>query len=356
MKKILLILFVLLTACEQTPQLPQPPRPALVMEVGNAVFDNAMILVGEVRPRYESSQGFRLGGKIIYRKLDVGALVKKGQEVASLDAADSQLGILAARADVQAAEADHALALAQLERQRQLFAKKFISASALDGHESAYKAASAKLNQVKAQANIAQNQMQYAKLIAERDGVVTWIQAEPGQVVQAGELIVKIADLAEREVQVAVPESRMHQIAINAPATVKMWADSEKNYAGKVREIAPSADAATRAFNVRITIQNADSAVKLGMTAGVRFDQVSQQAGTGFLIPSTALTKVGDKKIVWVIDDDNRAQPREVQAGDFSESGVWVEKGLQLGEKIAIAGVHTLTENQLIKPITQSLQ
>ncbi|PKO46680.1 MAG: efflux transporter periplasmic adaptor subunit [Betaproteobacteria bacterium HGW-Betaproteobacteria-22] len=355
MKKLLWILFLLPVACDQPPQPPQPPRPALVMAVGNVKFDNAMTLVGEVLPRYESGQGFRLGGKIISRQLDVGALVKKGQVIASLDATDSRLVTLAALADVHAAEANHNLALAQLERQRQLFAKKFISASALDGHVATYRAASAKLNQVKAQADIAKNQMHYTELIAERDGVVIWIKAEPGQVVHAGEVVVKIAHLNETEVQVAVPESRMHLVAINAPVTVKMWADSEKSYVGKVREIAPAADTATRAFNVRITLQNTDAAIRLGMTAGVRFDEANQQGVTGFLIPSTALTKVGDRKIVWVIDADNRAQPREVLAGDFSESGVWVKKGLQLGEKIAIAGVHTLTKNQLIKPIIQPL-
>ncbi len=131
-KNMLLVFSVtLLVACEKAPAPPQPPRPALVMVVGETAAASAMVLVGEVRPRYESSQGFRVAGKIVERKVDVGARVKKGQVIARLDAADANLRSAASLADVRAAEASHALAVSELERQRQLFAKKFISQSAL---------------------------------------------------------------------------------------------------------------------------------------------------------------------------------------------------------------------------------
>lgn len=352
----LLMLTALLAACDAPPPPFQPPRPALVMVVGDAAVSDDMVLVGEVRPRYESSQSFRIDGKITSRKVDVGAQVKKGQLIARLDAVDVNLSAAAAMADVRAAEAAHALAFAELERQRQLFAKKFISASALDMREAEFKTASARLAQVKAQANVSGNQSQYANLTADRDGVVTMIRAEPGQVVQAGEAVVQIADLKEKEVLVAVPESRMSQVKINAPATVKMWANPQKPYTGVVREISPAADSATRAFNVKVSIKAADEAVKLGMTAGVRFDQPLQQQALNLLIPSSALTQINGKKTVWVIDADNKAQPREVQAGGFTERGVLITAGLQAGERIAIAGVHTLIKNQLVKPVLEAVR
>ena len=168
-------LLLLLAACDKPAPTEAPPRPALVRVVGEKSAASTMALVGEVRPRYESSQGFRIDGKIIERKVEVGSLVKKGQLIARLDSADSHLNVAAAQASVSAAEAESALALAELNRQRQLFAKKFISASALDVREAQYKTANARLAQVKAQAYVSDNQAQYTQLTADRDGVVKYL-------------------------------------------------------------------------------------------------------------------------------------------------------------------------------------
>jgi len=351
----LLPLFVLVFAgCDKPTEPAAPPRPTLVMVVGGAAASNSMVLVGEVRPRFEASQGFRINGKITERKVDVGAQVKKGQLLARLDAADANLNAAAAMADVRAAEASHALAVAELERQRQLFARKFISASALDIREAELKTSAAKLAQVKAQANVTGNQTQYTNLTADRDGVVTMIRAEPGQVVQAGETIAQIANLKETEVMVAVPESRMAEVKVGTQVAIKMWASPDKVYAGRVREIAPAAETATRAFNVRVSVTDADDGVKLGMTAGVKFIQQQASQSAQLLIPLAALTEINGKKLVWVIDAENKAQPREVTAGAFTEDGVLITSGLQAGEKIAIAGVHTLVKGQLVKAVAKA--
>jgi RND family efflux transporter MFP subunit len=264
------------------------------------------------------------------------------------------LNTAAAAANVRAAEASYVLAAAEVERQRQLFSQKFISASALDMHEAELKTASARLAQVKAQASITSNQAQYTELRADRDGVVTMIRAEPGQVVKAGEAIAKIADTKEFEVLVALPESRMTEVKLNAAVEVRMWADMQKPYAGIVREISPAADSATRTFNVRVSIKNTDEAVRFGMTAGVSFYALSVKDNAALLIPSSALTAINGKKMVWIIDANNKAQSREVVAGQFSEDGVLITSGLQIGEKIAIAGVHTLIQNQLVRPVLQA--
>jgi RND family efflux transporter MFP subunit len=352
----LLPLFVLVfTGCNKPAEPVTPPRPTLVMEVGSATVNSSMVLVGEVQPRYEANQGFRITGKIMERKVDVGAQVKKGQLIARLDAADTNLNAAAAMADVRAAEASHALAVAELERQRQLFTRKFISASALDIREAELKTSAARLAQVKARANVSGNQTQYTNLSADRDGVVTMIHAEPGQVVQAGETVVQIANLKETEVLVAVPESRMTEVKLGTPVTIKMWASPDKAYAGRVREIAPAAETATRAFNVRVSITDADDKVKLGMTAGVKIMQQQQaQQSAQLLIPLAALTEINGKKMVWVIDAENKAQSREVTAGEFTEDGVLITSGLHAGEKIAIAGVHTLVKGQAVKPVAKA--
>ena len=353
MKIIIFFLTVcsLLAAC-QKPVEPEPPaRPALVTIVGETATSDAMILVGEVKSRFESNQSFRINGKIIERKVDVGSTIKKGQVIARLDAEDANLSAAAASADVRAAEANHALARAEVERQRTLFNKKFISQSALDIREAELKTSAARLSQVKAQAAVSGNQSRYTALTADRDGVVTQIRAEPGQVVEAGEMVVQIVDTKQIEVLVAVPESRMANLKVGDNVTVKLWAsqatDSAKTYAASIREIAPAANSATRAFDVRVALSDADEAVKLGMTAGVRF---AQNVPDEIIIPTSALTQVGGQNAVWTIDKAGVANPREVVAGQFTENGVIIKNGLQAGEMIAIAGVHTLIKGQKVVP------
>ncbi len=362
----LMMLSLLLVGCDKPAEPPAPPRPALVVVAGEMALNEAMVLVGEVKSRYDSSLAFRINGKIIERKVDVGQPVKKGQVIARLDAADTNLTAAAAQADVRAAEANHSLAQAEVERQRSLFNKKFISASALDLREAELKTSAARLQQVKAQAAVSNNQSRYTALIADRDGVVTQIRAEPGQVVLAGESIAQIVDTQKVEVLVAVPESRMANLKLDDVVTIKLWAsqdkidsqdkNSQKTYSGKVREIAPAANSATRAFDVRVMVIDADDALKFGMTAGVSFAE--KDAPENIVIPSTALTKLNGKNSVWVIDRFNDqvgiAHSRAVTAGQYTEDGVKITSGLRIGELVAIAGVHTLINGQKVKPVQES--
>ena len=349
MSPAVLLSALLILGCEKPAIPPPPPRPALVIEVGKIAPNNATILVGEVKSRYESNQAFRISGKIIERVVDVGAIVKKGQVLARLDSADTNLSASAAKADVRVAEANRALAKSDVERQRILVNKKFISQSALDKFEAELKTADALVNQAKAQAAVSNNQSRYGSLVADRDGVITQIRAEPGQVVIAGETIAQVVDTANLEVLVAVPESRIAQIKPNDAAQIKLWANqianSEKTYIGKIREIAPAANSASRAFDVRVAFSDADAQVKLGMTAGVRLENNNEQ--TFIIIPSSALTQFNGKTSVWVIKN-SIAAPREVSAGQYSEEGVTITSGLQVGELVAIAGVHTLIKGQKV--------
>ena len=349
-KAIYLILSsILLTACEKAPEVVPPAKPALVAIVNKSENSGTMILVGEVKSRYESNQSFRINGKIIERKVEVGSFVKKGQLLVRLDASDTRLNAAAAQADVNAAETSYMLAKAEVERQRQLVNKKFISQSALDKFEAELKTASARVNQAKAQAAVSRNQARYTSLIADRDGVVTKIQAEPGQVVEPGAMIAQIVDLKQIEVLVAVPESRMAGLKAGDDVTIKLWAEQQKTYVGKIREIAPEASSATRAFDVRVSIVDTDEAIKLGMTAGVKFAKKDQEKQ--IMVPTSALTQINNKTCVWVIDKNNIANPREVVAGMFNEYGTEIKSGLKANEVIAIAGVHTLIKGQKVKPI-----
>lgn len=345
---------MLLQACHQAEDQPVPPRPALVIVAGEAgAEDSALLaLVGEVKSRYESNQSFRVAGKITARKAEVGDIVKKGQVLASIDATDNQLSAQAAKADIQVAQANYALAKSDVERQRLLLAKKFISQSALDSEEAKLKTAAARVKQAQAQAAVANNQSRYTTLTADRNGIITMINAEPGQVVKAGEMVVQIVDMQQIEVQAAVPESRMNEVKVNDLVEVRLWADEEKSYKGKVREITPAASEATRAFDMRVAIIDADARVRLGMTAGVVFGIKTAQKIT---LPSSAVTQYEGQNIVWVIDDKGIAKQREVETGPFTEKGIVIHKGLAAGEMVAIAGVHTLVQGQQVKPTIQKM-
>lgn len=341
-----------LTACEKPPAPPPPPRPALTIIAGATSGASVSGIIGEVRPRYESIQGFRIAGKIIERKVEVGSVVKKGQVLARLDAADTGLAAQAAQADVRAAEADQALAEAEVERQRRLFDRKFISRSALDIREAQLKASTARVQQTRAQASVSGNQSRYTNLTADRDGVITEIRAEPGQVVESGEPIARIAGQDELEVVIAVPESRIPGITVGEDVEVRPWVEQEKNLHGKVREIAPAADSATRTFNVRVSILDTDQTVHMGMTAGVRF--AGEHTDT-LLLPTAAVTRRDGKNVIWVVaPKTNQVQPREVQLGAFTETGVPVLNGLTSGERVVVAGLHALFPGQTVRPVETS--
>lgn len=343
------LLLPLLAACDRSPPPLPIPRPALVVTVGTHTAKAPTILIGEVRSRFESTQGFRIDGKIVERRVDVGNNVRKGQVLARLDNIDTGLSSQAANAQVRAAEADLALAEAELERYRQLYTRKFVSSQALDIQEAQFKSAAARVKGARAQAAVSGNQSRYTELLAERDGVITEIRAEPGQVVEAGEAIVHIAVPDRKEVAIAVPESRMNGIAVDTAAEVRLWADPSTVYQGKVRELAPAADSVSRTFLVRVALPQADSRVRLGMTAGVRF---YQQDGGDFLLPTPAVTRRDGQAIVWVVDSQNgQVQPRAIQTGAFREDGVIVTEGLHDGDQVVVAGVQTLVPGQIVRPV-----
>lgn len=345
---------ILLAACEKPPAPPPPPRPALTVIAGDPAGISPSGVVGEIRPRFESVQGFRIAGKIVERKVETGSQVKKGQVLARLDAADTGLAAQAAQADVRAAEADLALSEAELERQRRLFERKFISRSALDIREAQFKATSARVQQARAQASVSGNQSRYTALTADRDGVITDIRAEPGQVVEAGQTIARIAGEEELEAVISVPESRMAGVSIGEDVQVRLWVAQEKVLRGKVREIAPAADSVTRTFTVRVSILDVDPLLHMGMTAGVRF---TRDDSSGLLLPTAAVTQRDGKTVAWVVDPkSNRVEPRAIQIGAFRENGVPVLAGLVAGERIVVAGTHALVPGQEVRPVKSGTQ
>ena len=346
---LVLMMGLILSGCEQPQPAPPAIRPALVMTVGDRTQASPTILIGEVRSRYESAQGFRIAGKIIKRYVDSGNRVTKNQLIAKLDNQDTGLTTKAAQAQVLAAEADLALAKAELARHQQLYQRNFISKQALEIQEAKQQSAAALVKQSRAQAAVSNNQSIYTDLLAEQDGVITEIRAEPGQVVAAGEVITRIAALDTLEVAIDIPESRMQGIAIDTPAEIRLWADPSREYQGKVREVAAAADSVTRTFQVRVSLPATDNQVRLGMTAGVRFNALDSDE---LIVPLSAVTQLEGKTVVWIFDPQSKqVQPRTVITGMFREDGVIITQGIQTGEQVVSAGVQTLVPGQIVRPI-----
>ncbi len=186
-------------------------QPALTLVVGSVISDSSSVYSGEIRARHETQLGFRIGGKIIERLVDAGARVQTGQVLMRLDPGDTVLQASSAQAQYQLAEAE-------AKRYRELRDKNFVSQSALDAKETALKAASA-------QAGLAGNQADYTTLRADHSGVIAATLAEVGQVVSAGQTVLRLAQDGEREVAIAIPETQFSGLKIGAPADVTLWSD-----------------------------------------------------------------------------------------------------------------------------------
>jgi len=341
---------LLLAGCGKEPPPAPVVRPVLTQVVAARGADAAAVYSGEVRARHESDLAFRIGGKVIARNVEVGALVKRGTVLARLDREDAQLNVEAGRAQLASAEADLSLARAELDRYRPLREQNFVSQAVLDARQNAYNATEARVRQLRAQLGVSQNSAGYATLVADTDGVITLAAIEPGQVVTAGQAVFRLARLDEKEVLINVPEGRLADWK-NAPGiAVALWTQPDKIYAGRLREIAPNADQATRTFNTRVSILNADAEVRLGMTATVIL--AAGAAAKAIVIPLTALSDENGRAAVWVVDGKtNQVKRQPIELGAYREDGVVVTSGLAGGETIVTAGVHKLLPGEYVRLI-----
>lgn len=342
------IAFLALAACSQPEPAAPSPRPVLAQVVQPAASGLGNLYSGEVRARHETDLAFRVGGKLVARQVDIGSRVMRGEVLARLDPQDAKLAVDAARSQLAAAEADHSLAKAELERYRQLFAQSFVSQAVLDARETTFNSTQAKLAQARAQLAAAQNQSDYTTLTANADGVITAVTAEHGQVVSAGQPIVRLARPEEKDVVINVPESRLGELREAKQVLVALWTQPQRPYAGHVREIAPTADAVTRTFTVKIAVPQADAAVRLGMTANV---VVGTPAGASVVtLPLSALDQSAGAARVWVVDPQTRqAAPRPVEIGAYREDGVTVRSGVSAGDVVVTAGVHKLISGETVR-------
>jgi RND family efflux transporter MFP subunit len=339
-----------LAGCERPAPPPEPVRPVQLAQVNLGTTAATAVLAGEIKPRFETDLGFRIAGKLIERKVDVGARVRRGQTLARLDPADVSLQMEAAKAGLNVTETDFAFTKAEVERYQNLFAQKFISASALDAKRSAYESARAKVEQARAQFAVNQNQAGYATLTAPEDGVITAVNVEAGQVVGIGQAVMKLARESEREVAISVPENRLGELRSARALLVSLWANPGKLYPARVREVAPAVDPVTRTFAVRVSILEPDPALQWGMTANVGV--MADTAGMAALLPLSSVYHATDgAPAVWIYDPQtHQVALRKVKLGAYRQDGVLIEAGVNQGEWVVAAGVNKLQPGQVVRP------
>ena len=339
----------LLGACRNG-ETPPPPTPAVLVQPAAALAAEGSIYTGEIRARHEVDLSFRVGGKIAARLVDAGAEIKAGQPLASLDPTDLQLAASSARAQLAAAESELATARAERERYAGLLAKKFVSQAAFDTKNHALNSAQARLEQARAQNQISGNQATYGTLSSATPAVVTAVLADAGQVVAAGQPVLRIARPEEKEVAIAIPESRLAEIRAAKEITVSLWAAPDTRLRGELRELAPAADPATRTYAARVRLLSPPPEVRLGMTARV---QVGGGAANTLLVPLSAVLDTGQGPFVRIVQDGKVAS-RPVTVAHFREDGAALSAGLQGGEPVIVIGAARLVDGQAVqaKPAT----
>jgi multidrug efflux system membrane fusion protein len=352
---------LLLAACGRAPAPEEPVRAVRVEVVGTAARAGGQEYAAEVRARVESRLAFRVGGKLVARSVDVGQAVRAGQVLARLDPQDLQLGQEAARAQLASARAQLEVAESDFRRFVTLREQGFISGAELERREAGVKSARSAAEQAEAQLRVQANQSGYAALAADVSGVVTAVEAEPGMVLAAGTPVLRLAHDGPREAWFAVPEDRAEALrALQGRAgglQVRLWGDDARAWPATVREIAAAADPVTRTFLVKADLGRAP--VRLGQTATVTVTgpqasgpaaAAAAQGAPAFTLPLAAVFEQRGASTVWVLDRTQMVvQPRAVTvAGADGSNRVVVATGLQPGETVVTAGVHTLSAGQKV--------
>jgi len=349
------LVLALLSACSKDAPPPEDVRPVRALTLAAGGVNASAEFSGDVRPRYESRLGFRVGGKISARKVDIGTSVQRGTVLMQLDPQDLRLGQAQAQANLRAAQTNADLARAELKRYQDLRSQNFVSQAVLDQKAAAARSSQASAEAARAQLREQANQTGYASLVSDTDGVVTGIDAEVGQVVQAGTPVVRVARTDEKEVVIGVPEDQVDEIRQGGQVRVRLWADPNRSIPGTIREVSPVADPATRTYTVKVSIP-ASEEVRLGMTAVVELPrQAGGTAASQLRAPLSSLVQNKGASSVWVIDTVNGAQQvrlQPVQVGGVAGNDVLLTGGVKPGQTIVTAGVNLLKNGQKVRILT----
>ena len=346
----LAVVAVALTGCNDTVAQKAPPsRPVLVSAVHFEAESPERSFVGTIKPRIETDMGFRVPGKVAKRLVEVGQTVDVGQPLATLDEVDLKLQAEQSEAEFRAATGVLAQAAAAETRAKELRAKGWATDAQLDQARAAADEARARLNRAQRSVELTNNSLSYATLLADTRGVVTATLIDAGQVVAAGQTAIRVARFAEKEAVVAIPETLVGR-AKSGAASVTLWSEPGKKYTAKLREIAPTADPATRTYLAKFSLPEADDKVSLGMTATLTLSDAATERVAR--LPLSALFNEGGKPSFYVVDDNGAVTLKPVAVKSYESNDVVITGGVEEGAKIVALGVQKLDPGQRVRIVS----
>jgi membrane fusion protein, multidrug efflux system len=338
----------LLAGCDGKEEAPAAEiRPVRVITVEKEDGGTTVSLTGTVQAQTEVNFGFRIGGRMTERLVNIGDTVSAGQTIARLDPQNEENTLRAARADVAAAAAQAAEARNEYDRQSHLYAGGWVSRARYDRALQSRHTAESQLDSAHAQFDVAEDRVSYTELVADAEGTVTARGAEPGEIVQAGQMIVQVARQDGRDAVFDVPPQIMDQAPPNPRIEVSLSMDPAVTAIGRVREVSPRADAATGTFQVRVGLADPPEQMRLGATVTGRM-RIDRDAGIS--VPASALTGVNEQPAVWVVDPATMTVDlRPVEIDRFDQARVILAHGVEPGELVVTAGVHALRPGQAVR-------
>jgi len=327
-------------------------RPVRAQQVKLDQIDLRDQYAGEVKARIETALAFRVGGKIVGRDVDVGTRVRRGQVIARLDPTDLRIQVDAAKSQLAAAQADHDQAQTDLARYKQLRQTNVVSQAELDRRTNNANVVAARLDQARSNLRVVENQLAYATLAADTDGVVTAVAVETGQVVTAGQTIVRVARTDEKDIVINVPENRLEEVKQAGEIRISLWAQPDLSYKGEIREISPGVEAITRTYTVKIAVGESAPNVQLGMTANVHIRR--ETPGRVVALPLPALYQKDGKPAMWLVDPSSGSISLvPVTIAAYHQQFVIVQGGLKDGDMVVTAGVHKLDPTQKVRILAE---
>lgn len=343
-----------LAACgEKPPSDPRTEAPLVRAAIVQGAPSASRAFTGTVAARVQSDLGFRVPGKVLERLVDAGQTVKRGQPLMRIDPVDLKLAAHAQQQAVAAARAVAQQASGDEARYRALLGTGAISASSYDQSRAAADSAKAQLSAATAQAEVAGNANRYSALVADADGVVMETLAEPGQVVAAGQVVVRVAHAGRREAVVQFPETLRPAVGSTGQAT--LFGQEGVVVPATLRQLSDAADPLTRTFEARYVLEGALADAPLGATVTIQISDGTPSIRTGVQVPIGALFDAGKGPGVWVINGQPaKVTWRAVAVQHLDDDGARITGQLKQGDRIVALGAHLLREGELVRVAVQA--
>jgi RND family efflux transporter MFP subunit len=335
-----------LGGCQEREHKAERPRPVRTVVAKAAPIGEEVAQTGEVQPHVETDLGFRIEGRVATRLAEVGRAVKKGELLATLYPDDVRNEVQAAEADLRSAEAAEILAKSGLDRQRILFEKQIAALARVEEVEANWRSANARRIAVRSNLENARNKLAYTELRAPDDGIVSAVGVNAGQVVNAGQMAVRLASTRERDAVFSVSERLINAAPEDARVEVSLASNPEVKIVGPIRDVSPTADATTRTYRVRIALPDAPPAMAFGATVTGR---IVIPGAPLIALPASAMTGEAGHPAVFVVDPARRELVRRpVEVARYGSAQLMVASGLADGDHVVTAGVSKLRPGQKV--------